>query len=125
MRLLAAHCSMMLRLLAFVMVGTVASVGAAKPFIYVQGDSFYMQNATGSPNVFNFVGMCLRGLAHYGYKDALPFSRPDDQDTNLACLQSMGARVVRFWAAYNRISPDETSKRLKTILDKMQMRGLY
>lgn len=72
-----------------------------------------------------FVGMNVRGLVHYGYKDILPYAPEDNQDLVLDTLKAMGARVARVFVANKFITKEESASRLVKLLNKAATRGIY
>lgn len=73
---------------------------------------------------FRFIGVNIRGLAHYGKGDVLPYTNASHIDENLNGLQSMGGKVVRLFAPVRFASHQENVNRLKNVLDKMEPKGI-
>src|SRR3989344_5134962 len=63
------------------------------------------------------VSVNLRGAAHYGFGDMLPFSRTSDVDADLSEVRRMGGSVVRVYVGNNRISDATAAQRLGAFLD--------
>ena len=73
---------------------------------------------------FEFVGVNLRGVAHYGGGDILPFSQASDIANNLDGVVNIGGKVVRLFAANKHTTVETDIARLETVLDAMEARGL-
>jgi hypothetical protein len=83
------------------------------------GSEFYLNGTT-----FRFVGVNIRGLVHYGYKDQLYWPDFSHVDENLDGVKSLGGKVIRIFAPSQVTTHQENVNRLKNVLDKMDARGL-
>lgn len=88
----------------FAAVLTTASVGgfAAIPRYSTNPNDFVrsgLQHFWVDGKPFRFVGYNVRGLTHYGGGYFLGDSQTSDRETNLAYMESVGAKVVRVFAA--------------------------
>jgi len=92
---------------------------APSHYITAYGDEF-SSGGTG----FEFVGVNIRGLCHYGKKDILFWPETRHIDENLDGVASMGGKVVRFFGPCKFASNQENIDRIKIALDKMEARGL-
>jgi len=95
------------------------SSAIASTFVRPNGDAF---DLCGQP--FRFVGFNVRGICHYGYGDALPFSSTSDIATNLDYCTAANVRIIRSFCAYKNIGQTETGDRLQVVLDACQTRGI-
>lgn len=68
---------------------------------------------------FRFIGVNLRGLAHYGLSDPVGGANAADQ---LRAARDMGARVVRIFLPHAQVSAEETRSRLIGLLKMMEER---
>ncbi len=68
---------------------------------------------------FRFVGVNLRGLAHYGLSDPVRGANAADQ---LQAARDMGARVVRIFLPHAQVPAEETRSRLIGLLKLMEER---
>ena len=89
-------------------------------FVRVAGRSFVFPGE--SPG--GFVGVNSAGLPHYG-TPLLPYSTSAQIDQQLAGAQSIGARVVRVFAAGNDAAGSTQAARLGAVLDAAKSKGLY
>lgn len=96
--------------------GTATPVPAEAPADFVQrrGRDFWLH---GQP--FRFMGLNLRGLAHYGRRssDPLHHSHLGHRDSQLRHARDLGARVVRFFVADKDASPQEIEERMRQLVD--------
>ncbi|MCX7918968.1 MAG: discoidin domain-containing protein [bacterium] len=83
------------------------------------GSEFYLNGTT-----FRFVGVNIRGLVHYGYGYPLYWPTSGHIDENLDGVKSFGGKVIRIFAPAANTTHQENVNRLKTVLDKMDARGL-
>lgn len=90
-----------------------AAAPSASPFIGVVGRSLVLGGRT-----FRFVGVNLRGLAHYG-TPVLPYASKDQQTQQLQAAHEAGARVVRIFLPDKNASVDEIIGRLQNLIDLM------
>ena len=81
---------------------------------------------------FQFIGVNLRGLLHYGGDEwqhhdqgFLGASQRENIEQQLQQAQQMGVRVVRVFAACKHVPPEEVGDRLQRVLDHCQRLGLY
>ena len=65
---------------------------------------------------FQFVGVNLRGLAHYG-TETMPYASMRDQ---LAAAREVGVRVVRIFLPSAKVSFEENKNRLGRLIDVMK-----
>lgn len=68
---------------------------------------------------FRFIGVNLRGLAHYGLSDPVRGASAADQ---LQAARDMGARVVRIFLPHFQVSVEETRSRLIGLLKLLEER---
>lgn len=68
---------------------------------------------------FRFIGVNLRGLAHYGLSDPVRGANAADQ---LQAARDMGTRVVRLFLPHAQVSVEDTRSRLIALLDLMEKR---
>lgn len=92
---------------------------AVDAFVRVERDRFIVDN-----NEFRFVGVNLRGLAHYGTDtfrnwDGRP-AQKEHQRQQLAESRRMGARVARLFLAAKDTSPEEVGNRLRGVLQLLE-----
>ncbi len=73
--------------------------------------------------VYRFVGMNIRGIAHYGRGNPLIYTSLGDVDTNLDGLAALGGKVVRLFAANKFFSHADNAAHLEYVLDRMHARG--
>lgn len=73
---------------------------------------------------FRFIGMNLRGLAHYG-TPLLMYASTAQIDTQLDEVQRMGARAIRVFAAANDTDAGTVAARLDRVLDAARARGIW
>ena len=99
---------------------TLCTAAAADQFVRPSGSMFLVN---GQP--FRFVGYNLRGACHYGYRDAIPPSTFNDLPINLDYCAQTHARVIRVFAPYRTLSPQQTGDRLEAVLDACAARGMY
>ncbi len=71
-----------------------------------------------------FVGVNVRGLAHYGGKDVLPYADAGHVALTLQAAKAIGARVVRVFAANDKQPHAVNAQRLKQTLDAAHAHGL-
>lgn len=86
---------------------------AASGFVAVQGRGFVLD---GRP--FRFIGVNLRGLAHYG-TSKMPSALLSQQVDQLKEARAIGARVVRIFLPDADASTDEIIDRLKKLIGVM------
>jgi hypothetical protein len=100
-----------------------AAPRAADPFVRVDGDQFIVNGEK-----FRFIGVNLRGLAHYGNDTFNKWeNRPaqkEDQHKQLAEARRMGARVVRLFLAARDAPPQEVGERLTGVLKVLESDNL-
>jgi hypothetical protein len=73
-----------------------------------------------------FIGVNIRGLAHYGDPDILGgHTHEGERDHQLDAARKMGARVVRVFLANRLRSPAEVANRLGLTLQKLAARDMY
>lgn len=89
-------------------------------FVRTQGTDFYLDG-----QIMRFVGFNVRGLAHYGEGDVLPYSQTSDRQTNLGAMRDMGARVARIFVSAYTADPVETGDRLEECLSVAQTNDVY
>lgn len=89
-------------------------VDRGDPFVRVIGQDFAVAGCR-----FRFVGVNLRGLAHYGLSDPVRGASAADQ---LQAAHDMGARVVRIFLPHAQVSVEETRSRLRGLLSLMEER---
>lgn len=88
----------------------------------VRGDSFVScsgRHFVVDGRTFRFVGVNLRGLAHYGLSDPV---RGADAAQQLQAARDMGARVVRIFLPHCRVSIEDTRLRLINLLKLLEAR---
>lgn len=73
---------------------------------------------------FRFVGVNMRGLVHYGLSMPLPYTQKSDIDYNLDGVAGFGGKVIRVFAASKFNSNQTNIDNLRTLLDKMEARGM-
>lgn len=73
---------------------------------------------------YAFVGVNLRGIAHYGEGDILPYTTEAHSDENLDAIAAMGGKVIRLFAACKFATHQENVNRLQDVLNDMESRGL-
>lgn len=100
--------------LAFTLEPVSIEIERGDPFVRAVGQHF----AVGGRK-FRFVGVNLRGLAHYGLSDPVRSANAADQ---LQAAREMGARVVRIFLPHAQVSVEETRGRLIALLDLMEKR---
>ena len=83
-----------------------------REFAQIRGDQFVLGGAP-----FQFVGVNVRGLVHYGDREMLSASHVDDREIQLAEARSVGARVARVFLASNQRTPEEIGDRLSEALE--------
>ena len=88
-------------------------------FVTIEGGRF--SDCAGS---LRFIGVNIRGLTHYGEGSPLPYAPESDIETNLAAAQTMGAEVVRVFAAFKDIDAAETGDRLENALEAAASHGI-
>lgn len=93
--------------------------GAPPDLVTAVGDEFAKDGVA-----YRFVGMNLRGLAHYGGGAALPYTSGSHIDENLDGVANLGGRVVRVFAANKHVSITESVNRLGQLLDRADSYGL-
>lgn len=78
-------------------------------------------------HTFSFVGVNIRGLAHYGDTQTLPYSTPQHREEQLQAAYDMGARVVRIFLPSMHANADATVDRLRTVIELVRSRfpGMY
>jgi hypothetical protein len=83
-------------------------------FVQRRGRDFWLH---GQP--FRFMGLNLRGLAHYGRRssDPLHHSHLGHRESQLRHARDLGARVVRFFVADKDASPQEIEERMRQVVD--------
>lgn len=84
------------------------------PFVRVIGQNFAVAGCK-----YRFIGVNLRGLAHYGLSDPVRGANAADQ---LQAAHDMGARVVRIFLPHAQVSVDDTRGRLRNLLQLMEQR---
>ncbi len=89
------------------------------PFVRVDGDQFIVDDRE-----FSFIGVNLRGLAHYGTDtfrnwDGRP-AQKEHQRHQLAEARRMGARVVRLFLAAKDASHEQVGNRLAGVLQLLE-----
>lgn len=91
------------------------------PFVKAIGRDFVLDGRT-----FRFIGVNLRGLAHYG-TSALPFAPASQQTEQLRAAHELGARVVRIFLPDRNASVEEIIGRLKALVALMDrdFRDMY
>ena len=92
---------------------------APAELVTAYGDEFSLNG-----QAYRFIGVNMRGLCHYGHGDPLPYTSSSHIDENLDGVASMGGKVIRLFAAVNNTMNQDIVDRLKTVLDKMETRGL-
>jgi hypothetical protein len=90
----------------------VVIVGKGDDFVRTAGRDFVVGGRR-----FRFVGVNLRGLVHYNQSPGRPFA---DARQQLRAARDMGARVVRVFAPYAEVSPNDTVNRMRNLLNLMQ-----
>lgn len=103
-----------------------AAVAAPLPPVTTRGDEFVIGDTA-----FRFVGVNLRGIAHYGEGDILPYTTAAHRTENLDGVVAMGGRVIRIFAPIGNpardpgvSATDELIARLTVLLDQCEARGL-
>jgi len=89
-------------------------------FVTREGREFYVN---GQP--LRFVGFNVRGMAHYGEGDVLPYSHASNRTLALSEMQSIGAKVARIFVSANTASRTETGDRLETCLNLAEQYDCY
>ena len=75
---------------------------------------------------FRFVGANIRGMAHYGEGDLLPFSQSGDRQVNCAALRNeMQGRVARIFVASKLASTVEIGDRLRDTIAVAEAYDIY
>ena len=88
------------------------SFSIGNPFVTKQGQQLSLG---GKP--FKFVGVNIRGLAHYGDGQTLPHAPADHRSVQLGAAKNMGARVVRLFLASRFANADQLIERLQASID--------
>jgi mannan endo-1,4-beta-mannosidase len=86
----------------------------ATGFVQAHGREFRLQ---GKP--FRFIGVNMRGLAHYGTsdpEDAIRYTEEKQQEQQLHWARQMGVRVIRVFLASRHAGPAEIERRLRRVL---------
>jgi hypothetical protein len=96
-----------------------AASAAPLPPVGTIGDEFVIGD-----QAFRFVGVNLRGIAHYGGGDILPYTTATNRTENLDGVVAMGGKVIRIFAPIPQISVATNIARLGTLLDECEARGL-
>lgn len=86
---------------------------APDPFVHTVGRHLALNGRS-----FRFVGVNLRGLAHYG-TPTLPAAPLAQQDIQLRAAHEFGARVVRIFLPDRNASVEEILARLQRLVDLM------
>lgn len=86
-------------------------------FVKVYGRDFVLDGHT-----FSFMGVNLRGLAHYGLVGAV---RGGNAEQQLNEAKNMGVRVVRIFLPHHQVSAEETRIRLINLLKLMERMDMY
>jgi len=94
--------------------------GPPPQFVSADGREFYL-----NAEPFRFVGFNVRGLAHYGEGDLLPYSSSSDRQTNLGFMNSIGARVARIFVSAKTAGLVETGDRLAACISVAQANNVY
>ena len=97
-----------------------ASCSFAGGFIGVRGSEFAYEGQT-----FQFTGMNISGLSHYGHGAPFQYSAAQDIDANIAGVAGIGGKVIRIFAVHQDATAQECVDRLKIVLDKMQAQGMF
>lgn len=113
---------------AILMVVTaLAAIAAPLPQVTTRGNEFVIGD-----QAFRFVGVNLRGAAHYGEGDILIYTTATHRIENLDAIAAMGGRVIRIFAPIPNpnLGPglnatEELIDRLTTLLDQCEARGIY
>ena len=75
---------------------------------------------------FRFVGANIRGMAHYGEGDILPYSQASQRAANCDALRNqMNGRVARIFVSCRYASQTETGDRLEATIAAAQAYGIY
>ena len=86
-------------------------VERGEQFVRIHGTNFVIGGRS-----FPFVGVNLRGLAHYG-TETLQYA---DIHTQLVAAREVGVRVVRIFLPSSKVSFDENKNRLGRLIDVMK-----
>jgi len=107
--------------LVAILIASFPTIAQAAPteVVVPYGDEFYLNGQS-----YEFTGMNLRGICHYGKGDILPYTSSGHIDENLSGVAAMGGKVVRLFAPVKFASHQENVNRLKAVLDKMEPLGL-
>lgn len=107
-------------LLAVALAALALAAGAAPlPPVAARGEEFVIGDTA-----FRFVGVNLRGAAHYGGGDVLPYTTAQHRIENLDSIAAMGGTVIRVFAPIPQITVAQNIARLGTLLDQCEARGL-
>ncbi|MBN1476683.1 discoidin domain-containing protein [Candidatus Sumerlaeota bacterium] len=102
-------------------------LAAPLPQVTTRGNEFVIGD-----QAFRFVGVNLRGIAHYGEGDVLIYTVPAHRTENLDGVVAMGGQVIRIFAPIpspnlgpGLTTTEELIERLTVLLDQCEARGIY